>query len=544
MAVLYFTQSSLILNWASASSWQPQQVPTLGDYCIFDSLSATCSLNTIGTVSQIDFTNYTKQFRFNTNTLLVYGTVSFGNQMSFSFSTAVSPFSGYNLAIVASASITSNGCTVAVPFLLYNRVSSNNFYTIVDNLNVSENFSTGAAAGSLTHTINGATISLYKNFAINSVSSASTTLTTGTSNIIILGAGTITAASTVTGGLGNNFIIQSNGSITFPTNLYYRNGTFSYISGTLSTGTLNFTGACSINLSGSNSNNVTLAINNSAVTTVTLQSDCHITTFVANAITYNGFSFYIYTSAAPAGNAISGTTTLRLSGTSSSGTVTLSSSVGIGNDIVINTPGNVSIPVAGLILTPRSGGSSFTYTSGNVSVLGLLQINGPNQITLDTSTLNWLNVYSSGTSFTLNLNSTLNVSGLLYFQNQLYTFTGSNGFIASQFQYNQTPATTRTGITLKPGITYRVTLGLLLQPPSNAGAILGIKSSTLGQQANFILSQGASQACYHVVSDSINSSGGQPIYVFRYNSTTQSTNTNNWYGISSNTMQHAIAYIN
>lgn len=144
MAVLYFTQSSLILNWASASSWQPQQVPTLGDYCIFDSLSATCSLNTIGTVSQIDFTNYTKQFRFNTNSLLVYGTVSFGNQMSFSFSTAVSPYSGYNLAIVASASITSNGCTVAVPTIFYNQGTNNNYYTLIDNITIGENFSTGS----------------------------------------------------------------------------------------------------------------------------------------------------------------------------------------------------------------------------------------------------------------------------------------------------------------------------------------------------------------------------------------------------------------
>ena len=158
MAVLTFTSSSLVLNWASASSWAPAQVPVLGDYCIFNSLSATCSLNTIGTVSQIDFTGYTKQFRFNANTLLVYGTISFGNQMSFSFSNAASPYSGYNLAIVASASITSNGCTVGVPTVFYNQTGNNNFYTLNDNLTISENFGTGAAAGGLTHTINGATI--------------------------------------------------------------------------------------------------------------------------------------------------------------------------------------------------------------------------------------------------------------------------------------------------------------------------------------------------------------------------------------------------
>ena len=538
MATLYFTQSSSVLNWASASSWTPAQVPTLGDYCIFDSLSATCSLNTIGTASQINFTNYTKQFRFNTNSLLVYGTISFGNQMSFSFSAAVSPYSGYNLAIVASASITSNGCTVAVPTIFYNQGTNNNFYTLNDNLTISENFSTGSPNQvAQTQTINGATLSLYKNFAINTGGNLSTVLTTGTSNIIMLGAATITQAANLTGGLTNNFTINIIGNMTMPTNFYYRTGTFRLLSGKMLTGSLLLNGSATLDFSGSNNNNVQNITLGCYITgnTITLLSDMHILGFSVTTIAstiINGADIYSYGSSPFAVNGTSnatGTTTFRICGTSSASTSTISNSGNINCNISIQTPGTLNFNQ--VLWYAQAGGASITYTSGTMLFNGLpFQVgNGTNQHTFYTSgmTFNNVTIFNATIGANLNLQQQLNAVTLAIPALNAASFTGSYGFSVSTLSA-AAPTTTRTGLTLVPNLTYNVNKNISILPSSLIATLFGIKSYTPGQQAKLILAPGASQSLYTVVTDDIDSSGGQTIYPYYYDVATASTNTLNW----------------
>ena len=519
MATLYFTQSSLVLNWASASSWTPAQVPILGDYCIFNSVAATCSLNTIGTCSQIDFTNYTRQFRFNTNALQVYGTISFGNQMSFSFSTT-GFFNGYNLVVVASSSITTNGCTVGVPFGLYNR-SGNNYYTIVDNLNCGENFSTGALVGALTHTINGATISLYKNFGINVGSVASATLTTGSSNIVMLGTGTITSAAASSGGLANNFTIAGTGTITIPINIYYRTGTFSIVgTPTISgSGYVLYTGAGSfIAASSSSTYNPSIGISTGAPLTVTLQSDVHSRLGInGNGLTLNGNNFYIYGgSLINVTNTAGGTTVYRISGTGSGSNVNLNASTTITNTIVMNTPGTATI--SGNFLF---GGTTFTYTAGILVANFGFTLNTSTSTTLTMPPQKFLTVTFAINNATYTLLSDFTMTTFANNGAFNLTFTGSNVWITDIFTQQTGGGAT---LTLQAGLTYSILKQINISPLANYVNNYSIISGASGSYANLYLAPGATQTMYSVYMKDINNVG-TPLWI--YNPTLVNT-TNVW----------------
>lgn len=555
MAILYFTQSVQVLNWASASSWQPQQVPTLGDYCIFDSSSATCSLNTNGTCSQIDFTTFNKQFRFNANSLLIYGTISFGNQMSFSYSTTSAPYPGYNLAIVASASITSNGCTVAVPTIFYNQGTAsnpnNNFYTLNDNLTISENFSTGSPnAVAQTHTINGATLSLYKNFAINTGGNLASNLTTGSSNIVMLGTGSITTSINSTGGLGNTLTINTIGTITMPFNFYYRTGTFKLLSGKLTATNLVNTGSYTLDLSISNSGNIqsiTLAPSVTS-TIITLLSDAHILGFGQTTLstTINGADIYAYGTtpiSSQGSSSLLGTTTLRICGTSSASTATVGNSGNINCNISIQTPGTVNWNQVQWYA--QSGGASLVYTSGTMLYSGTnFQIGaGANMHTFYTSGMTFNNINSfSSNPVNVNLQQPLYAT-LLSVNSNPTVFTGSYGFSVSTLSGSTPPTPGRIGLSLQPNITYLVNRNLTIQPNVLNGFIFGIKSNIVGQQAKFILALGASQTVYTAVTDNIDSSGGQTIWPYYYDVATASTNTLNWKRLQSFSLQSSMLNI-
>lgn len=542
MAVLTFTGSSAILNWGSASSWIPSQVPTIADICIFTSSSATCSLNIPGTCSGIDFTNYRNQFRFNNNNLVVYGNIAFGANMGYSFSTAVG-FSGYNLIAATTSTITSNGATIGVPFGLYNFNPSNNTYTIVDNMNVGENFGTGANSGGLTHTINGATISLYKGFAINGIgSNSSTTFTTGSSNIVMLGTGTITAATTITNGFGNNFTLQGAGPFTMPLNIYYRTGTFSIIGTPTLSGNfaLNITGATSLIAASSSSTYlIPIALGSSTAQTVTLLSNIHSSRGInTTGLVLNGFNYYIYGNTLNnVTNNMSGTTVIYLSGTGSGSNINCSATTAINNNIVINSPGSVTFTT-----NFYWSGTSFVYTAGNVTFPtagnNAFLANFANVPTLDTSGMVFTNFQPTGNTGTMSLNSTLNCTNMVFNSTSDWKFTGSAGWITQTLTYNSNPATIRTGLGLAAGLTYTVVGTMSIIPPSTAaGTVFGIRSLTPGSTTNFVFLGGNQQTNYYMVGNDIDSSGGNTIWIFNYESSTASVNTTNWRKLQASSMQ-------
>lgn len=551
MAILTFTGTTPG-TFSVAANWSPAQVPTINDICIFTSSSPTCSLTSIGTCSQVDFTNYNKRISFGTNAIGVFGNITLGSQMSFTFSTTAF-YTGYNLVMAASGSITPNGMTMGVPFMLYNPIGSNNTYTLQDNLICSENFATGAQAGALTHTINGFTISCYKNVGINISSVSATNLTTGTTNIIMLGTTpTLTSGAANTNGLTNNFTINTTGNVTVSGTIYYKTGTFRLLNGKLLTSNLTLTGSATLDFSGSNSNNVqntTLSCNVTG-NTITLLSDMHLLGFSVTTITtttINGADIYSYGSSpfAVSGTSnVTGTTTFRISGTSSASTSTISNSGNINCNISIQTPGTLNWNQVQWYA--KTGGSTITYTSGTMLFNGSpFQVgNGTNQHTFYTSgmTFNNVTVFGSIVGANLNLQQQLNALTLTINALSAASFTGSYGFSVSTLSAAN-PTTTRTGLILVPNLTYNVNRNLSILPASLNANIFSIKSYTPGQQAKFILTSGASQSLYTVVTDDIDSSGGQTIWPYYYDVATASSNTLNWKRLQYSSLQSSTVNI-
>jgi hypothetical protein len=549
MAILTFTGTTPG-TFSIAANWSPAQVPTIADICIFTSSSPTCSLILMATCSQIDFTNYNKRITFGTNALLVAGNITLGNQMSFSFSTTAA-FNGYNLIMSASGSIITNGMTMGVPFGFYNR-SANNTYTLLDNLICAENFSTGANAGALTHTINGFTISCYKNVGINIGSLSSTTFTTGTTNIIMLGTNpTLTSGGAATNGLANNFTINITGNLTLSGTIYYKLGTFRLITGRMLTSTLSILGNTTLDFSGSNSGNIQNMTLSSLITgnTITLLSDLHILGFAVSTITtttINGADIYAYGTApisVQGASTVTGTSTLRISGTSSASTATIGNSGIIGTNISIQTPGTVNWNQVQWYA--KSGGASLVYTSGTMLYNGQnFQIgNSSNQHTFFTSGMTFNNITSFNSNpVNVNLQQPLYTT-LLSVNTNPTTFTGSYGFSVSTLSGTTPPSPGRIGLSLQPNITYLVNRNLTIQPNVLNGFIFGIKSNIVGQQAKFILASGASQSLYTAVTDNIDSSGGQTIWPYYYDVATASTNTLNWKRLQSFSLQSSMLNI-
>jgi hypothetical protein len=456
--------------------------------------------------------------------------------------------------MAASGSVTTNGMTMGVPFGFYNQGSSNT-YTLNDNLKCGEAFSTGANSGALTHTINGFTISCYKNVGINISSVSSATLTTGTTNIIMLGTTpTLTSGAATSNGLTNNFTINTTGNVTVAGTIYYKTGTFKLLSGKLLTSNLTLVGSSTLDFSGSNSGNVQNTTLSCSVTgnTITLLSDMHILGFLVTTIAstiINGADIYAYGTSpisVQGSSNLNGTATMRICGTSSASTATVGNSGNINCNISIQTPGTLNWNQVQWYA--RATGASIIYTSGTMLFNGSnFQIgnNATNQHTFYTSGMTFNNiVIFNANSANVNLQQQLNVTTLSTAGNSV-AFTGSYGFSVSTLSGAAPPAT-RVGITLAAGITYNVNRNLSILPGTLLGGngfVFGIKSNTPGQQAKLILAPGASQSLFTTVTDDIDSSGGQTIWCYYYDVATASTNTLNWRRLQSLSLQSSTVNI-
>lgn len=366
MAVNIFTSSNSILSWSSPSNWSLGVVPSNnGDLVVFTSSSATCSLDITGTCSQIDFSHYNKSFNFNANTLRVYGNITLGTQMSYSFST---PTTYGSFIMCASGSITSNGATFGAPLAFYIfATAGNNYYTLNDNLVVSEGFETAQSAGGLTHFINGNTLTTKKYLSINNGSNSSNSLTTGTTNIIMNGVGSLSITNNISGGLGNSLTLTGTGTFSLHSSFYVNGGTFSII------GTPGFFGSCILY----STNNFNFIAASSSVTnkmpigfggyssgsTITLGSDFYSSNGLTNGyLTLNNYNFWNYGSI----NSITiyGSTILNFGNGTSIGTLTI---YGMTANIAAGS-GLFSVTTS---LSLISGGS-LTYISGTCSFPGTL----------------------------------------------------------------------------------------------------------------------------------------------------------------------------
>lgn len=539
MATYYFRNVGTA--WNNTSSWSTTSssgtsagaVPTSADNVIFDSGSAlSCPVTTTaGVCLTLNTTGYTGTITLNT-TVTVSGSITLGASTTLSGTSA--------LICNATATLTSNSnANINCPFTFNNPAATNNTYTLADNWTLNALFSTTANAGALTHTINGNNLYCKGGITINGGSLSSATLTTGTTVIHIIATGTATFGAANAQGLGNSLTFNApGGTITIPSaNIYYKTGTLKYIAGTLS-GTSNIvpTGNFTADMNNGGLNYVTpFSIVSSTNVTVTMLSDWYLSIISAtpNTLTINGSSIYC---TGTVGGTTTGTTTIRLKGSVSGQSVAFTT----GNDISIEAGSNI-VNIGNINITPRSGGTSVTYSSGTVNNTGIVTITGPNSLTLNTSGVNWNNVTYANTSITTTINSLFSISGTLTFGTGSYTFAGSAGFTANTAIYNSLPATTNTGIILAPGNTYTVTNALTLYSTTIGGNILGIKSSTPGSVAYFKLNQGATLSVGNVQVTDIDSSGGQTIWAWRPGTL---SNAINWRALTNASMQFASLFAN
>jgi len=498
-------------SWGATANWSLGTIPTIADFVIFTSSSGTCSVNVVATCSGIDFTNYNRRITFS-NPVWSYGNVTYGPNMGYSYSTT-------NGIIVAASASLSAGVTISAPLKLYTAFGDNT-YTLLSNLNIDALFSTGGGTANATHTINGFTISCRRGITINTDTGGVSSLTTGTTNIELVGANNQTYTNgfvTTTGGFANNFIINSTGTITVAGggNMYYRTGTFTYLRGSIpAASTLNFTGNATFDPSGTSASNIiNLGIRGTG--TITLNSNFHTSNGVQTgaAFTVNNNSVYIYSGTLGASTgALSGTTTMIVTGTNSTSTVNISSSQNISNPIVINSPGIITFTQ---LLVANAG--SVTYTAGNVNIVGQfnIQLGSGLTYTLATNGITFGTSNLSGVSGFLSLTNLYSANILNTSNSIVFTLLGSAGFNVNTLGLG-------SGMTLKlkEGLTYVVNNNITAWATTTPKLTTGVTGSVA-----YLNHKGASQSLYNMTVLDIDSSGGNTLWVYK---PTSLTNTTNW----------------
>jgi hypothetical protein len=106
----YFISGGTDNNWGTANNWNPSGVPASNDGYIatFNASSPNCVINVTASCNAFDATNYTGTLTVS-NTLSVYGNITFGASMIFVGSSFFSIF--------ANSIITSNGKTLPGPYI-------------------------------------------------------------------------------------------------------------------------------------------------------------------------------------------------------------------------------------------------------------------------------------------------------------------------------------------------------------------------------------------------------------------------------------------
>ena len=514
-------------NWNVSTNWSTGAVPLAGDgnVATFTNTSPACTINVASVCNNVDFTNYLHTITF-TNTLTVSGNVTLGVGMSFSGSSA--------LIVNASATLNSNGVTLGVPLTLNGNGISPTF-TLSNAWIINGNFTTNGTAGGLTYTINGFSITCQKNCSINAISNSSSTVTTGSTTIIMVGTGTFSVAN---GSFNNNFTINATtNTVTISGNINYGTGIFTYTSGIISSTivNLNIMSSCTIDTN-STTTNVYLPFNLTVNTTsiiITLNSNLYISgNYEPNSTTINGNNLIFQGNLSTSSGTSSGTAVLVFTGLNSGSVQTWSIGGTYTNSITFNTLGTVNITAA---FTYKTG--TITYTSGTINHSNTITISGSCTFNTNGMIFNNISTNITGTSNTITLNSLLSISGTFtHNTGGTLIFGGSSGFSIATFVMTDAVATNT--ITLTSSNTYIITTSFTM---NKTAAIQGIlNSSTPGTKSILTLNQGASQSISFIDATDIDSSHGQTIWCWM----PVLSNTLNWNSLVASAMQTAYTFIN
>jgi hypothetical protein len=363
-------------NWSATSGGASgASFPSVSDNVFFNALSGvgTATINTPSNCLNLNLTGFIGTLAFTSNLTtggtainLGLGTYTVTGASALRFQTATT--------------ITSNGSSWAGNIIF----AANGVFTLADNLTVLGNLTFESGFGP---TINGNTINISSNLTNNSSSTIS-----GTAVFNFNGTGTWAHSSI--GTFLNPFTINTAGTLTISGTVYKQASTFTYTSGTVITtgSTLNIGAATTLNTNGITWNNIT------ATGIQTLGSNLTLT----------------------------GTLT-----TGTSGTLSFT----LGGFNLISTNANLTIGAATFTMPANQTFKTLTVTgTGNLNTNTLtitenLTINNTvsgTTVILYAGTGTWTALNSSSfinNNLTINTAGTLTISGIVYKQSGLFTYT-------------------------------------------------------------------------------------------------------------------------
>lgn len=410
MANRYFVNGGVDNNWGTTGNWSltdggagGQTVPSSTDDVFFTANSPNCTVNTSArTAKTLNFTGYTNTITMSQQ-ITVSGSVTLVSAMTISGSG--------KLIVSTTATLTSN--TKVWPNAL--DLSGTVTYTLGDDW-TNTGLVTFSSAGNTTMTSNN--MIFNGGFTINN-----STTVSGTCTFKVKDTGTITVSSS--GTLKNNLTIDASGkTVTFAAQAFtYNTGTLTYLAGTVVTtgSTLTISSATTLVCSGITWVNILV----SGTTTITLTENVNAsgTSTWGNTsatVTLNGSTWYTASIAQTSSGAIcTGTTNIVMNGT---GSWSVTTGAIIKNNLTFNSSGTITISG-----TVGYNTGTITYTAGTMSVSGST-ISSTASTTWDTSGMTWAAITLSGAGATHTLTSDLKASGLVSLGSttNTVTLTGSN----------------------------------------------------------------------------------------------------------------------
>jgi hypothetical protein len=450
MATYYFRNVGT--NWGDAANWSLTDgggatgvVPLATDDAVFTNNSGNCTVNALNRVCQtLNFnggTGYINTITFTFN-ISVGGSITLGASMIFSGASLL------RYVGIANSTFTSNGKEIGVPFEIA-AATNNHTITYADNWTFGEDFTIQSGTATIM-TFNGNTLNCKKSLLNNNTTT--NRLIAGTTQIIMIGTGSIGSTSNVNVNIGLNFTINTAGSYTLNSLIwgYLGSKTFTYTAGTITvtantTLTLRIIASATntLNLNGIDFENITIGGGGTQTYTLTSNLKCKLMTQADNStpIIMNGNTLFLtsFTNAVSLINNFSGTTIFYFNCWSGNGSFNAfrysmtDTVVDISNGNTLFLGDGFGLSFFGLNFTHLQGGLIPVNTSFNGTFVDVL----PNVV------FNTI-ANSNGFSFTLKSNITVrNLGSINQAPNSFFTINGSgysatilDSFINSQYITN------------------------------------------------------------------------------------------------------------
>jgi hypothetical protein len=433
--------------WNVTTTWTDNIVPVAGDTVVFTATSGDLTLNVpTANLAGIDFTNYVGTITF-TNAINTSGTVNLGT-------------GGYTQAgasgLVINGTSTISGSATWSRTLTFTGTSIT--YTLGNNLNVTGNIS---LSGATTSVFNGNILNIGGNLTVTTLA-----IVSGTTAFVFNGTGTWN--HTASGGyIQNNVTINTAGTLTLGTNIYYQTGTLTYVQGTVSAGTstLNIGTATTLDTGGMTWANVSISTNVTSVS-ITLSSALN----TSGQLLLSGLTLSF-----SGGGLLNPSGSLYIKPFSINQTVTIPNNLTVTNLTLATATGNTGS-------TNTINGNSINIT-GNLTLTDFGVTSGTTTLNL-TGTGSWTHQNTTTTlrnNLNINTSGTITISGNIYYNTGTITHLGGTVIASSSTLFiNSTTIGLNTS-----GMTWGSVVGYYLGGASSCTITLGSQLNCANFFANY-----------------------------------------------------------